>query len=298
MMDSEQNPTQLQPTDSLPEVRNEQNPSESWYEGNITSLNWLPYNWNPDFEVGVGNTYISPEEIQSPDAGWDHAIGADDTTFAHTFAQHVSPPVLRSQNDQALAGSEAGDTHGISSPGSHSTQSTGHYYVDGDGARLPRVRRVPYQLTERSAPALTQEIRNSNSPFYFPNSDESLHSDFSASNIYQVPLHAYKEISNIFNHTCITSTHYPRFSTSSFPSLAIFSKFIQLYIENFQSLLPFIHPATFDLSAFHWLLALALAAAGSHYIDAEDSGIYSIPMHEFLRRAIQTVVRMFFQNLD
>jgi hypothetical protein len=37
---------------------------------------------------------------------------------------------------------------------------------------------------------------------------------------------------------------------------------------------------------------LALAAAGSQYVDIEDSRLYSVPMHEFLRRAIQAVVRI------
>jgi hypothetical protein len=37
-------------------------------------------------------------------------------------------------------------------------------------------------------------------------------------------------------------------------------------------------------------LILALAAVGSHYLDIEDSRVYSAAMHEFLRRAIQGVV--------
>ncbi|TVY80516.1 Biofilm and cell wall regulator [Lachnellula suecica] len=277
---------QLQPTRRLEEVQPGHNFSEPWYAGNMSSLNWLPYDWAPDFQVGVGNNFTSPDEIQSPDSGHQFGPLGFEAVAASPFVHYETPSGPRVQNSQIIAGSDVGDGHGVSSPGSHSTQSAGHYYVDGDGSRLPRVRKAPYQISKESALADKDDTRDSRDSFSFPDSDE-LHFTTSTD---LIPLDIYQNLSDIFQRTCITSTHYSRFSTTAFPSLRVFTTFVQLYIDNLLSILPFIHPATFNLSTSHCLFTLSLAAVGSSYVDVADSRIYSLPMHEFLRRAIHTVV--------
>jgi hypothetical protein len=117
----------------------------------------------------------------------------------------------------------------------------------------------------------------------------------STTDVNQIPQDTYYEIVRMFTRTCITSTHYSNFHSRNFPSLQMFSQFIRLYTDNFQTILPFIHPPTFNVSATHWLLILALAAVGSHYIDIQDAEILVVAMHELLHRAIETVVSSSFR---
>lgn len=284
---------QLQ-ANAFTETQSDRGLSDRWYESNNSSLNWLPYDWTPDFQVGLGNTFGSPDEIQSPDSGrtnrgtsleFDHVVNPPSI-------QHEIPPASLHHNNHALP--RSGDAQGVSSPGSHCTQSSGHYYVNGGGARLPRVRKAPYSI----GLVLGNDSGDLDTAFCFPDSDESLHLDVNPSSHRPLPLHIYNEISETFSLTCIASNHYPEFSGSSFPTLPLFDHFIQLYFDNFQSILPFTHQPSSDLSASHWLLILALAAVGSHYLGIEDSRIYSAPIHEFLRRAIQTVVSSSFSKLQ
>ncbi|TVY27781.1 Zinc finger protein [Lachnellula hyalina] len=278
------NSAQLQ-TNAFIETQSERGISDRWYESNNSSLNWLPYDWTPDFQVGLGNTFGSPDEMQSPGPGRNNQNTSLD------FGRVVDPASIQHEtslgslhlNNHALT--KSGDSQEVSSPGSLCTQDAGHYYVNGGGARLPRVRKAPYS----TGLILSNDSRDLNTGFCFPDSDEYLHLDINTSSLRPLPLHIYDEISEIFSLTCIASNHYSGFSSSSFPPLPLFNHFIQLYFDNFQSILPFTHPPTFDLSTSHWLLILALAAVGSHYLDVEDSRIYSAPIHEFLRRAIQTV---------
>lgn len=61
-------------------------------------------------------------------------------------------------------------------------------------------------------------------------------------------------------------------------------------MDYFQPVLPFIHPATFSAQTSHWLLVIAMAAIGSQYVELEDAEFYIIGLHEFLRRALNTLV--------
>jgi hypothetical protein len=106
----------------------------------------------------------------------------------------------------------------------------------------------------------------------------------------QIPQSSYTEIIESFAYTCSATSHYAKFYDAAFPSRQMLSQCIQLYRDNFESILPFIHPATFDVSSSHWLLILAMAAVGSHYLEIENSEGFTVAIHEFLRRAIETVV--------
>jgi hypothetical protein len=124
--------------------------------------------------------------------------------------------------------------------------------------------------------------------FIFPVVDEPLEN--STPYAKELPHTTYQEILQVFKRTCIISTHYPPFARGSFPPIGIFSHLVSLYMENFQPILPFLHYPTLNLSTTHWLLVLALASIGSHYMESEHNDIFIVAMHEFTRRAIQTVV--------
>ncbi|KAF4637901.1 hypothetical protein G7Y89_g196 [Cudoniella acicularis] len=278
--------------------QNLQGLSEPWFEGNLSSINWLPYDWNPDFQAGV-NAVASPQN-HSPQSSRTHQVGEMDfeNTVDNTFSNYHRSPQELAHNSQSHIRSDVGDGRSTSSPGSLSTQSAGHYYVNGDGARLPRVKRTPYQFGDSHVPLDATETQDPRSTFSFPGMDESTASKMGTSNANPLPLSTYNEISRAFELTCITSALYPTFSSISFPSTEILSHFIHLYIENFQSVLPFVHPITLDVSKCQWLFVLALAAAGSHFADVQDPGLYAVPMHEFLRRAIQIVAENGYDRLE
>lgn len=101
----------------------------------------------------------------------------------------------------------------------------------------------------------------------------------------------YDKISRMFNKTCVSSSLFRSFGSDLIPTLDSFSVFVHHYIEHFQPVLPFIHATTFDPANCHWLLTLAVASIGSHYVEAPKSQLLVRSMHEFLRRTLLVVVR-------
>ena len=145
------------------------------------------------------------------------------------------------------------------------------------------------------APISHLEISNTQEAFGFPERDYRFQGNSSASSPIrgkQISQDTYDEILKWFSQTCTASSFFSAFRTTAFPSRQTLSYFVDYYIEYFQPVLPFTHPATFDLTSSHWLLTLAFAATGSHYADIENVDVYVVPMQEFLRRVIQTMVRL------
>lgn len=279
-----QNTAVSQPPNTQNDYHGPTQATEPWYQNGFSSINWLSDAWTPDFPMEDRDAGIEPFD-QRPSHLLVNApgIGAASCTMIYENAGlHVSSPQERS--------SPHSYPPPIGNQGTESSQSTpsaGHFYVDGDGARLPRVRKAPY-TTESFAPAYHHENAMHGDGFIFPELNEPLEN--STPNIKELPHTTYNEILRVFKQTCIISTHYPPFARESFPPIGIFSQLVFLYMDNFQPILPFLHHPTLDLSTMHWLLVLALASIGSHYMESEDNDIFIVAMHEFTRRAIQTVV--------
>jgi hypothetical protein len=270
--------------------------SDTWFQRNFSSINWLPDNWTPDVRGTAGDALDPFDQSQS-------------LIFGQT--NQTIPPRYPRNSDQGSSSSlqyhhheermpllqQIVDGQGVSSPDSQSAHSPGHYYVDGDGARLPRVRKPPYCYSDSHTHFTRNGERGVYSQLSFPVLEEAPNQlpSSSTTDVNQVPQDTYYEIVRMFTRTCIASTHYSNFHSRNFPSLQMFSQFVRLYTDNFQSILPFIHPPTFNVSATHWLLILALAAVGSHYIDIQDAEILVVGMHELLHRAIETVVSSSFR---
>jgi hypothetical protein len=195
-----------------------------------------------------------------------------------------------------MPASQPADDQNTSSPGSQSTHSAGQYYVDGEGARLPRVRKAPYKIVDPVMPMSPGENQHLRDGFMLPDIDDSREIS-NMPTTEEIPLAIYNDILRLFDLTCITSTHYTPFQNSTFPSRKFLSRSIRLYIENFQPVLPFMHPATFNLSTSHWLLVLAVASIGNHYVESKDGELLIIAMHEVTRRAIQYVVSWMFLKI-
>lgn len=81
-------------------------------------------------------------------------------------------------------------------------------------------------------------------------------------------------------------SHLPGFETQNFPSLHLLNLFVKLYFKCFDPILPFIHLPSLDINR-SWVLAIAIAAVGSHYFRSHELEAYISPLHEFCTRSLQ-----------
>lgn len=297
-LDSLQSPTSLQPqlstlsshsldTNMGTDLSSDDRMTAQWYQHNFSSINWLPDNWTPDFQL-EGHENMTPlDQDQSMDFSGTSRFGLNSENLM--MNNSISPRIARRRDTSRMV-TQLVEAHDISSPSSQSTHS-GRFYVDGDGARLPRVRKPPYRYSDSHTRAFLPENRDSYPEFTFPELSELQDAGMPSISGCSIPPSVYAEILQVYTLTCINSSHYPNFQGGSFPSLYFFNRFINLYGTNFRSILPFVHPSSFDPATTHWLLLLALATIGSQYAELDSSGHLVVAMQEFLRRAIQTVVR-------
>lgn len=277
-------PSQSININNITEVSRGSEPS-FWDHNSLSSINWLPDNCVPDFDFNSGQpppqgSYSSPAQISQSRSMSGPDIGSE----ALNVSENRSPL----NNDQ-----------GITSSGNSNGKGVGYYYVDGDGARLPRIGKALHRSSQRSSDTyipLTDAdgLEHIYNKFGFSGCDYGAQDGAATSSLgnQQLPVGIYDDILYAFNQTCITSSYFPPFHSSDFPSQESLVLFVCLYNEHFQPILPFIHPVTFSLSNSHWLLILAMAAIGSHYANIENAEVLVVTMHEFLRRAINMVVSL------
>lgn len=258
----------------------------SWTQYNLSSINWLPYDWVPDYQLEDDGMRLIDDRR---DLNGSSSVDTQENHIRrHTYSTNAAIFTPSPQTQQQLQmdnsprptiSSEGAPT----SPNSHTTQSTGRYYVDGHGSRLPHIRKAPSEATN-SCPSISHPtIDDLDGGFAFPANDDT----HSSSDCKQIPQEIYNMILDTFEKTCIEhSPFFVPFHYTQFPSLHTLSRFIAYYIDSFHQTLPFIHLPSFDISTSHWLFLLAMAAVGSHY---HRYGNYAKPMHEFLRRAIISV---------
>lgn len=95
----------------------------------------------------------------------------------------------------------------------------------------------------------------------------------------------YNKIMQAFTKLCLNDqSSFPTYKTSRFPELASLNFCVELYFINFDPVMPLLHKAVAWMDD-HWLLALAVAAIGCQYVEADEYAQMVEPMHEFLRRA-------------
>lgn len=75
-----------------------------------------------------------------------------------------------------------------------------------------------------------------------------------------------------------------------FMSKELFSAFIELYIEYFDSFLPFIHRSRLVSEDSPWILLLATATVGSHFSGIKNIVAYTEVLTEFLERVLRPMV--------
>ena len=156
----------------------------------------------------------------------------------------------------------------------------GELYVDGQAARLPRVKRR--KLSTLSPSLLPGSERTGLSLDLHDFAESSLMSD------YLIQDEAYRNIAAAYAKFCIEVTYpVPAFESMEAPSRGLLQHLAFMYFEHFHPTFPIIQISSFRHNASHWLLVLAVASLGSHYVERRGLGMFSLSMHEFIRRVIR-----------
>ncbi|OBT54388.1 hypothetical protein VE04_04292 [Pseudogymnoascus sp. 24MN13] len=186
-----QNTAVSQPPNTQNDYHGPTQATEPWYQNGFSSINWLSDAWTPDFPMEDRDAGIEPFD-QRPSHLLGDAPGIGAVSCAMTYenaALHMSSPQERSSPHSypPPIGNQGAER-------SQSTPSAGHFYIDGDGARLPRVRKAPYR-TESFAPTHNHENAMHGDGFIFPEVNEPLEN--STPNIKELPHTTYNEILRI-----------------------------------------------------------------------------------------------------
>lgn len=242
------------------------------YDPNLDSINWLPTAFNDDLDYATFSGLGMPLQVSSLAAPLS-AFTADQMPL--DIPQfHDSPRETTSSHT--------------------SSDSTGRFYATSvDGARMPfSTQGKRRSINVATAHRIRSFFDRDQSTFAFPQAHLPI--DDPSPNLAPSPQlmpGAYERIVGAFKHVCHgLSAPFPPFSTQHLPSHAHFNHFGRLYFEHFHPILPILHPQTLRLDEENWLLALSVAALGCRYADSEDLLETTLPMTEFLRRAVMVEV--------
>lgn len=100
----------------------------------------------------------------------------------------------------------------------------------------------------------------------------------------------YQEMRKHFARYNRDDEYWSTFTSSDFPPITHINTFIQVYFEEFHSLLPFLHKGSFAPAKDQWILSLGVAAIGSMFSRTTNSRMTSFNLLELLRRAIHVQV--------
>ena len=249
-----------------------------WDPSILSTSNWLDaviedglHGLQFDFDItGVA----SPARNVNNLASWQatNQTGPVPTHVQAALSVVTSNTPARSGLSQATAAS-------ICAAQEASTYSIGEYYVDGEPARLPRVKRRKLSLS----PHTDRGHASDGSTF-------SLHVTLSPDIELQHRIHIsdgiYEQFSNMWQHACVENRlPWPPFDTTTFPSKDIFEHLLGLYFAYFHQTLPFMHAPSFNVDDVHPLLLLAIAGIGAHFFD-ECHSAFAISLSEIVRRIL------------
>ena len=257
------------------------------------SINWLPLDYAGMIDNDVfGGTPLS--------YSWDQfqfqpLPGVSPFQQQDAFGVQQPEHPIRSPLEQYQTPSSAATT----SPATDQTESTrarapqqGEYYVDGEPARLPRVKRR--RLSTKHTPVTATSV---NDPFSLAISrvdpGEPVYWHLEG----QIPLQAYQELERAFDILCLTrppnvppdgrltrmSAYFAKDFEPTFPSQKDFEHLWGLFTEYLLPQLPLLHVSS--MHSLPWQLLLAGSVIGVHFIE-KDCEHFRRSMCEFLRRII------------
>ncbi|KAK4626204.1 Transcription factor [Fulvia fulva] len=158
----------------------------------------------------------------------------------------------------------------------HDTGETGAYYVDGQPARLPRIKR-----RRTSAPTPPDRPRTDVVfSLRLPDLSEEPQTCY-----FKVEQGCFTALHELHLHLCI---HPPpgciAFEPVELPSQEVINHLVAWYVKHFDQALPFLHVVDAENIGRDQNLILAMATIGSQYLEGKGSSMFRSSLHEFLRR--------------
>ena len=157
----------------------------------------------------------------------------------------------------------------------------GEYYVDGQPARLPRVKR-------RRASRATPIVQSAQTAWSLQ--EPVLASQESPFQRFEISGDSYDKLRQLYVQLCLTSgSFFKSFDDFEFPSKVFFESLVSGTIASVTSNLPFLHQSQSTGNRLHWLEIIALASLACHFADISSKHHFTISMHEFVKRLIHWV---------
>ncbi|PPJ60098.1 hypothetical protein CBER1_03105 [Cercospora berteroae] len=252
-----------------------------WHENVVSSTNWLEvlehgdlahcnYSPFPGFGNPIANQQGFVEAAPHP-----QSLQLPHSHVANPSQAHSnSPESTFSSSSNAVADS-------ITSHGSQNEPlpKPGAYYVDGEPARHPRVKRRKTSTTRRSTDLTSPHYLSMRIP-------DGLLSG--AEDFVRISSATYNDLQNLYRQHCIECPQpWPSYEPIALPAQEVFEHFLGLYFKHFDQILPFLHQSTLNTGPQNSILVLAMASLGCQYLpEGAVSASLADSFHEMTRRCI------------
>lgn len=255
-------------------------PAPDWTANVMSTINWLQADTMSFNDDDLNNLYpLFPGDFSfSPSIGFVSPTHQGDietpvnNQIANLLGQR-SPP--QSFND-AMGDQQAATIPDSTSAGK-STVASGEYYVDGNAGRLPRSKRRkivsrPKRLGHVEEPDFSLEYRL---PVAQCIESRLILSD-----------EIYGKMCTLHLQLCLETTIFKTFLSPGFPPKSALEGLLSNYFTHFDQTMPFLHFPMFQAESTHGALLLAMMAIGSCFVEEDEAEIFTLSMHEFVRRYI------------
>jgi hypothetical protein len=256
--------------------------STFWNPALLSTINWLDTDIQ-DFESFQPHLATVHDQPPFNSTG---RLYQENFPFTSLHGAVSTPDGLSHGSNTSILSPESTQSQTNSSRLEGPASGPGEYYVDGEAARLPRVKRRKLKLHSTSQ-GLTPEVPQFSLRFpALPPGPEKVSPDS------YIDEDTYSQIRKFYEQLCLhRSGSDIAFEAVDFPTLPCLAHLMDLYFENFNSIIPIFYPPTCGDEPRQWLLSLTMLTIGSVYLEAEQSETFSHSMHEFNRRAIASMDR-------
>lgn len=250
-----------QPTDAFLNIGTQQGPTDDslWDPSILASTNWL------------GSVDLDAFDPTLPD--YDLAFELPQPNRTRSSVTTGSPRPWMTAASPALTGKT-----GTTSTSQDKQTEDGEYYVDGQPARLPRIKR---RRASRVAPTIqsAQAVWSLQEPV--------ISGGGNLSHAFVVSVHSYEMLRQLHQQLCLApGSLYQPFNNSEFPSKIFFESLITPTMTSVTTILPFLHHSQITGDRLHWLEVIALASLACHFAEISPNHVFTSSMHEFVRRLL------------
>jgi hypothetical protein len=263
----------------IPVGENVTTPAANWTTKVLSTINWLQSDMTSFSDDDLNNLFgffsgdfsFSPSiDLVSPTQQHDVEIPANDL-LPDIIAQQNPPQVV----DDRVNFQQTSPNVDSSNVADKSTVESGEYYVDGDAGRLPRSKRR--KIESRPRPLEQVEDLEFSLEYRFPItpcSDSRL----------TLPDGVHDTLCTLHRQLCLETILFKPFLPSEFPTKPALEGLLFNYFSHFDQTMPFLHFPTFRVESSPCVLLLAMMALGSCFVDSDETEIFTLSMHELVRR--------------